>query len=96
MREDVTGVNERGLSDAVLRAAGEGFNQFVLFRGKMSHKHSERSNCATCDLPTSLGWRTNEHNNRIYNNGNHSRMLSAQVTYCSIYLTYALNQITFS
>lgn len=25
-----------------------------------------------------------------------SRMLSAQVTYCSIYLIYALNQITFS
>lgn len=64
VREDVTGVNERGLS--VPPAAGEGFSQFVLSRGKMSQKHSERSNCGTCDLPSSR-----EHNNRIYNNGNH-------------------------
>lgn len=53
VREDVIGVNE--LSDAVLRVAGEGFSRFVLFRGKMSQKHSERSICGTCDLPTSLG-----------------------------------------
>lgn len=39
VREDVKGVNERDLSDVVLRSAAEGFSWFVPFRGATSQKY---------------------------------------------------------
>lgn len=64
-------MNERDLSDAALRSAGEGFSWFVPFRGGMSQKYSERNNCRTWDLPISLSWRADEHNNISYQDENH-------------------------
>lgn len=64
-------MNERDLSDAALRSTGEGFSRFVPFGGGMSQKYSERNNCRAWDLPISLSWRADEHNNISYHGENH-------------------------
>lgn len=38
MREDVQGVNERDLSEALLQSAGLGFSWFMLSRGRTSQR----------------------------------------------------------
>lgn len=86
-------MNESNLSDAALRSTGEGFSRFVPFRGGMSQKYSERNNCRTWELPISLSWRADEHNNIGSHDENHK--YEQDLTYCSIYLTCALGQITF-